>query len=128
MSIPGLERVQLVSMSPASTGGVLLRARTSEGVRVILRIEALCRIADPLLAFGTYPYAMTRLIDHLERITFHEVSGAGISQLLDDRELLSTRLRVALGAQALNWGVEVLDVEITAAEAELDRELLRRVR
>ncbi len=128
MSMPGLERVRLVSMSPVSIGGVTLRGRTNEGIRVILRLAARYQIADPVLAVTTHPYAAARLVDDLERITHHEVCKASLAQLLEDRELLSTRLQAALSARALTVGIQVLDVEITTVEAELDREVLRWMR
>jgi regulator of protease activity HflC (stomatin/prohibitin superfamily) len=127
ISMPGLERVQMVSMSPISIG-VSLRGRTNEGIRVTLRLEARYQIADPVLAVRTHRYAAARLIDDLERITHHEVSNASLPQLLEDRELLATRLQVAMSAQALTGGVHVLDIEITTVEAELDRTVLRWMR
>jgi SPFH domain / Band 7 family len=69
VSLPGLERVQMVSMSPTNTGGVSLRGRTNEGIRVILGLEALYVIVNPPVAVETHPHAATRLIDDLERIS-----------------------------------------------------------
>lgn len=128
MHVPGLECLQMVSISPSSTGGLTLRCRTTEGIRVALGLAVLYEIVDPLVAVATRPYATNRLIDDLERITHHEVSRTSLPTLLEDRELLAARLEAALGARTPTWGIEVLDVEMTTVEAELDREVLRWVR
>jgi len=128
MHVPGLEHVQMVSVVSTSTGGLTLRCRKHEGVRVALGLAVLYQIVDPLVAVATRPYAFTRLIDDLERITHHEVSRTSLPTLLEDRELLAARLKYALSARASTWGVRVLDVEMTTVEAELDREVLRWVR
>jgi regulator of protease activity HflC (stomatin/prohibitin superfamily) len=128
VSLPGLERVQAVSMSPTSTGAITVRARTDEGVHVIMGVEATYQIVDPLVAAETGPHIFTRLIDELERITHHEVSEARLSQLLEDREFLATQIKIALSARLVSWGLQVLDVELTTVEAELHREMSRWMR
>ena len=128
LSVPGLERVQMLSLSPTSTGGVTLRGRTDEGVRVILGLEAVYEIVDPLVAVETHLHTASRLVDDLRLITQHELSGVGLPQLIDGREHLATRLQAALNVRAPTWGVRVLEVKINTVEAELDRELLRWVR
>jgi regulator of protease activity HflC (stomatin/prohibitin superfamily) len=87
-------------------------------------IEAVYQIVDPVVAVETQPDAATRLIDDLDRITQHGVSSATLPQLLFGREVLAARLQVAVARRATTWGVRVLDVEITTAEVELNREVL----
>jgi regulator of protease activity HflC (stomatin/prohibitin superfamily) len=125
VSLPWLERVQAVSISPTSTGAVTVRGRTKEGVRVSMGVEAVYQIVDPMVVAETRPHTATRLIDDLERITHHEVSEANLSQLLEDRELLTTRIKTALSARSFSLGIQVSDVELTTVEAELHREVLR---
>jgi regulator of protease activity HflC (stomatin/prohibitin superfamily) len=128
LSTPVLERVQLVPMSPTNTGGLILRCHTNEGIRMVLGLEAVYQIVDPLAAIETRSHVSTQLIDDLERITRHEVSEASLPQLLEDREHLATRVLTALSARSLTRGVRVLDVEIITVEAELHREVLRWMR
>jgi regulator of protease activity HflC (stomatin/prohibitin superfamily) len=124
MNVPGLERVRVVSMSPTSIG-VPFRGSTREGVRVSLMIEARYQIVDPVVAVETQPDTATRLIDDLDRITNYWVASATLPQLLFSREVLAARVQVTAARRATTCGVRVLDVQITMAEVELNREVLR---
>ena len=123
--VPGLERVEIVSVQPATLDPLHVTATTRDGVSVRLVLSVLWRIVNPArsVAGGQDPQSVTA--DAVDRLVRHLVADVDLAALLRNREQVLARIPDAAAPQLAPLGAELLDVDLLNAEVRFGPELLR---
>jgi len=122
MHLPGLHRVTLVPRLPVHCP-LVVAALTRDGVRVHLIATAICRIVDPARSGGPDPLGSAALA--VENALAHWVGQTELSQLLQARAEAELHLPERASEMTAEWGVKVLEIEVSGIETQLTADLLR---
>lgn len=126
--LPGVERLDLVPLSPRTIEPLPVQVQTRDGVQLTIMVSVLWRVTDPVAAIiGAHPDLQTATADIAERGLRHLVAGVDLAQLLRDRETFLGRLPATTHPLLEPIGVEVLDVDWLHADLPAGPELLRRL-
>ncbi|WP_187271798.1 SPFH domain-containing protein [Aeromicrobium terrae] len=122
--VPGLERIEMVSLRPAPIEPLGVTALTRDAVEVDLAISVLWRVTDPVLAITAEPCARAVTAAAVERGVRHLVATVDLADLLRDRADLLAPLPTVTWPLVEPFGVDVVDVDLLDTEVRVGPELL----
>jgi regulator of protease activity HflC (stomatin/prohibitin superfamily) len=123
--VPGLERLRLVSLTPAPIDPLPITGWTHDGVEVRLVLSLSWAVTDPTAAAQAEPDVRLATEAGVERAAHHLLASVALSTLLRDRENVLSRLPVIALPQLVPLGVELVDVDLLDAQLRVGPELLR---
>jgi regulator of protease activity HflC (stomatin/prohibitin superfamily) len=123
--LPGVERVEMVSLHPPPIDPLTVTAQTRDGFEVRLVASVLWCVADPALAVHAVPDTRAATADAIERAFHHLVGNVDLANLLRDRGLFLSQLPVTALPLVSPLGVELLDVDLLDAQVRICPELVR---
>ena len=119
MVMPGVERIEMVSMQPGPIDPLGVTALTRDGVEVRLVVSVLWCVADPTRAVHAVPDARAGTAAAVERALHHLVANVDLANLLRNREAVLSRVPVTALPLVSPLGVELLDVDLLDAEVRI---------
>lgn len=124
LRLPGLHQVTLVPRLPIACP-LAVPALTRDGVHVHLVATAICRIVDPARSGGPDPLAPA--VVAVENALAHWVGQTELAHLLQARAEAELHLPSQVSQMTAEWGVKVLEIEVSTIETQLTADLLRLV-
>jgi len=123
--MPGLDQVTCVPRFPVHCP-LVVHAMTRDGVQVRLIAAAVCRIVDPARSAGP-PDPLCAPANAVEAALAHWVGQTDLAELLQARAEAEAQLPDQVSEMTAEWGVEVLEVEVSDIETRLTADVLRLV-
>lgn len=123
--VPGLDRVERLSMAPVRIEPLVVGARTADHVDVRVEGSAVYRVIDPAAAVAAVPSAFARTADEAEHVLRTRVADVDLRGLLEARETLVPLVQEDLRRLTPSWGVSVLEVELRDVEVRLSSSAAR---
>jgi regulator of protease activity HflC (stomatin/prohibitin superfamily) len=122
--VPGLERIEMVSLRPSPIDPLGVTALTRDAVEVDLAVSVVWRVADPVRAIGAEPCARAVTAAAVERGVRHLVATVDLADLLRDHADLLAPLPTITWPLVEPYGVDVVDVDLLDTQVRVGPELL----
>lgn len=125
LHLPGLHHITLVPRLAVHCP-LVVPALTRDGVHVHLIATAVCRIVDPARSGGS-PDPLGPAALAVESALAHWVGQTELAQLLQARAEAELHLPRQVSQMTAEWGVKVLEIEVSTIETQLTADLMRLV-
>jgi len=123
-TLPGFERVHLVSTRPPPLDPLAVHAITRDGVEIQMVASVLYRVTDPVRAAQATMDVRAATTGCIERALHHVVAQSELVSLLRDREEHVRRLVAPSPSELAAIGVTVVDIDLTGVEVRVGAQLL----